>query len=94
MESNEVQAALYALKPGDIRSWGMDFVASDSAKADYLRIVAGIRDSGLTIVSDAMRGNPDGTVGSFAGDYKNWTFNFSMVNRRHITFSLVNWQAC
>ena len=94
MESNEFQASLYGLNPGDVRSWGMDFVASDDAKADYLRIAAGIRDSGFTIVSDEMRGNPDGTAGRFAGKYKNWTFGVTIINRRHITFSLLNWQTC
>jgi hypothetical protein len=89
--ANDLQASLYGLPPGSIRTWGMDLDPSDDPVADHARIVASLKASGFVIVNDEMVWDPDGTVGRITGDYKGWTFEFTVLNRRSASISLLNW---
>jgi hypothetical protein len=91
MASNDLQASVWGLSPGGVRTWGLTMVPSANPVVDYERIVAGLKASGFVIMTDHMVWNPDATVGEFVGRYKGWTFVFTVIQRKSASISLLNW---
>lgn len=91
LPSNDVQAALWALPQGSVRSWGMTIPYTDDAAADHQRLRDALTASGFTVISDNMKSNLDWELHAITGRYQGWAFKIGLHERRTLTLAIYDW---